>query len=90
MIGTSYLTESNPVYLATEPGQAHFAIGPHTCRECEHWANQSGERTREGNLKPARCRKALSLSMNRDAIPPIPHSATSCKHFAPAENPPEA
>ena len=79
MIGSQFLTDPNFIHLATEPGQAHFASDTsHTCRECGHWANQRGERAKHGILKPARCRKALEHL--RDP-PPIPHSATNCRHF---------
>ena len=52
--------EGNALMLETLPGQAHFVVADakRTCRECEHWANQSGERSREGLLKEARCQKA--------------------------------
>ena len=89
MVGSPNLTCENHSYLVTEPGQAHFAIGPHTCRSCDHWANKRAERDKHLNLKPARCLKALELSMNRDGIPPIPHSATSCRYFQANPNPPE-
>ena len=87
MIGSQFLTDSNLSHLATEPGQAHFASNAnHTCRECLHWANQRGERAKHGILKPARCRKALEHLKDP---PPIPHSATSCRHFQAAANPPD-
>jgi hypothetical protein len=86
MVGSKHLTEPNFNHLATEPGQAHFASDTsHTCRECEHWANQRGERTRIGLLKPARCLKALSL---KDP-PPVRHGATACRHFEASPKPPE-
>jgi len=86
MVGTSYLTAPNPQQLATQPGQAHFAVDvDHTCRECVYWANQRGERTKY-ELRPARCRKAL---MSMPDPPPIPHSATACRHFQASLNPPE-
>ena len=86
MVGSLYLTNPNVDYLATFPGQAHFAIdGQHTCRECVHWANRRGERTKTGNLKPARCRMALRWL--KEALP-IPHTASACRHFeADAESP---
>ena len=87
MVGSRYLTEPNFNYLETKPGQAHFASDAnHTCRECEHWANQRGERTSLGLLEPARCRKALRSLQDP---PPIPHDATACRHFEPAPHPPE-
>lgn len=87
MVGSRHLTAPNLQQLATKPGQAHFAFDlNHTCRECEHWANQRGERTNHGILREARCRKAL-LSMKDP--PPIPHSAIACRHFQAAPNPPE-
>jgi hypothetical protein len=85
MVGSEHLTEENLAYLATKPGQAHFAIDDqHTCRECEHWANQRGERSKR-ILKEARCRKALQWLKDS---PPIPHSAIACRHFTPSPNPP--
>ena len=90
MVGSRYLTDPDFNQLVTEPGQAHFASdNNHTCRECDHWANKRAERDKHLNLKPARCLKALELSMNRDGIPPIPHSATSCRYFQANPNPPE-
>jgi hypothetical protein len=86
MVGAEHLTEENVSHLATKPGQAHFAVDDkHTCRECEHWANQRGERTRLGLLKEARCRKALQSLKD---IPPVPHSAKACRHFEPNPHPP--
>ena len=73
--------------LETLPGQAHFAVADakRTCRECEHWANQSGKRSGDGLLKEARCRKARMPGV---LLPPIPHSAKECRHFTAASNPP--
>jgi hypothetical protein len=86
MVGNPNLFDQDASYLATLPGQAHFAVDSnHTCRECEHWANQRGERNRIGLLKEARCRKAL-LSLKNP--PPIPHDATACRHFEASRNPP--
>ena len=83
MVGSKYLTDENVLHLATVAGQAHFACDAnHTCRECLEWSNMRGERNHLGNLKAARCRKALLLSANRDGIPPIPHGAIACRHFA--------
>ena len=87
MVGTSYLTSPNLAHLATVPGQAHFASDvSHTCRECLSWANQRAERDSHGSLKPARCQKALVWI--KDPAP-VPHSATACRHFEAAPNPPE-
>ena len=88
MIGLKYLTGSSLVYEATHPGQAGFAVlnSGKTCRECLMWSNQRGERTKIGNLKPARCRKALEHLKDP---PPIPHSATSCRYLQLNPNPPE-
>ena len=87
MVGSLHLTDENLVHVATLPGQAHFAIldTTYTCRECEYWANQRGERNHLGNLKEARCRKALIYLRNP---PPIPHHARACKHFAASPTPP--
>jgi hypothetical protein len=88
MVGSDHLTGENVFHLATKPGQAHFAADiNHTCRECEHWANQRGERTRLGLLKEARCRKALQHLPNP---PPVAHTAWACRHFTPSPNPPPA
>ena len=79
MVGSKYLTDENFFHLATVAGQAHFACdASHTCRECAHWANMRGERNHQGNLREARCRKALLYLQNP---PPIPHSAIACRHF---------
>jgi hypothetical protein len=87
MVGSEHLTEENVSYLATKPGQAHFARVDtnNTCRECEHWANQRGEKDRIGLLKPARCQKARQHLKNP---PPIPHNAIACRHFEASPNPP--
>ena len=73
--------------LEALPGQAHFAVADakRTCRECEHWANQSGKRSGDGLLKEARCRKARMPGV---LLPPIPHSAKECRYFGAASNPP--
>jgi hypothetical protein len=87
MVGSQHLTEENVFHVATKPGQAHFACdNQHTCRECVHWLNQKGERTRLGLLKPARCKKALLTTP--DPMPEVPHSAWACKHFAANPTPP--
>ena len=87
MIGNPNYTDSSVSYLATKPGQAHFAKvdTTNTCRECEHWANQRGEKDRYGNLEPARCRKALESMTDP---PPVPHSAWACRFFRVANTPP--
>ena len=86
MVGLSYLVNSDPTQLATYPGQAHFATdGNHTCRECVHWANQRGERTKY-ELSRARCQKAVQM-MGEDTTP-IPHNANACRHFQAAPAPP--
>ena len=84
MVGSEHLTEESVSHIMTKPGQAHFARvdTDNTCRECNHWLNQKGERTNAGLLKPAQCRKALSES------PPVPHSARACKHFEASLTPP--
>lgn len=88
MVGTLHLTDENISHIMTKAGQAHFARvdTANTCRECEHWANQRGERDHKGLLREARCRKALQLTSGN--LPPIPHSAWACKHFEAARNPP--
>ena len=80
MVGTDHLTGENVSHILTKAGQAHFARvdTTSTCRECLLWANQRGERDSRGNLREARCRKALQHLGNP---PPIPHSARACKHF---------
>lgn len=86
MIGTANFTATSVSQLETYPGQAHFAVGPQTCRECEHWANQKGERDRRRLLKPARCMKAALLSPAK--LQEAPHHAKACKYFQAAANPP--
>jgi hypothetical protein len=87
MVGSLHLTEENILQVATLPGQAHFAINTdNTCRECVHWSNHRGERTRLGLLKPALCRKALRMSP--DKLPEVPHQARACKHFEANPTPP--
>lgn len=86
MVGKPNLTQTSISQLETYPGQAHFAVGPRTCRECEHWANQKGERDRRRLLKPARCMKAALLSPGR--LPEAPHQAKACKYFQAAPHPP--
>jgi hypothetical protein len=87
MLGNPHMTMISLEQAETQPGQASFALPntEFTCRSCEHWANQRGERNHRGNLKEARCRKAL-LSL-RDP-PPVPHGAKACKHFAASLTPP--
>jgi hypothetical protein len=87
MVGSQHLTEENVFHVATKPGQAHFACdNQHTCRECAHWLNQKGVRDRKGNLKPARCKKALLSTL--DPTPEVPHSAWACRHFEANPTPP--
>ena len=80
MVGTLNLTGENVSHIMTKPGQAHFARvdTSNTCRECLQWVNQKGERDSQGNLKEARCQKALRALNNP---PPIPHNAWACRHF---------
>jgi hypothetical protein len=68
----------------TFPGQAHFvepSLGK-TCRECALWGRPEGgkyERDSWGILKPARCEQYFFLTNSWG--PPVPHSATACRHF---------
>jgi hypothetical protein len=88
MVGSEHLTEENVSYIMTKPGQAHFAVlnTSNTCRECKSWLNPKGERNHLGNLKPARCQKALRLTSAN--LPEVPHSAWACKHFEASPTPP--
>jgi hypothetical protein len=87
MIGSEHLTAESVSHIMTLPGQAHFARvdTQNTCRECLHWGRKV-ERNGIGNLKPARCQKALRLT-SAD-LPPVPHSARACKHFEANPTPP--
>jgi hypothetical protein len=87
MVGTRNLTEENAIWIATLPGQAHFAIDDtHSCRECQSWGNHLGERTSAGLLRPGLCRKARAMSSAN--LPEVPHQAKACKHFEANPTPP--
>jgi hypothetical protein len=87
MVGSPNLTDENASWIATMPGQAHFAVSAdHTCRECQSWANHRGERTNLGLLKAGRCRKAMLMSSEK--LPEVPHQARACKHFEANPTPP--
>ena len=86
MVGSQHLTGENLNHLVTLPGQAHFAIvdSKNTCRECLHWLSK-GERDPKGNLKPARCQKALTFLKDP---PPVSHRAYAGRHCDAAPSPP--
>ena len=89
MVGSPNLTDESASWLATKPGQAHYARvdTSNTCRECVLWGNEKGERTSLGLLKPGLCLKARGMT-NLD-LPPVPHEAWACRHFEAAPHPPE-
>jgi hypothetical protein len=77
----------------TYTGQAHFAgSGPRgkTCRECFFWRPEHGGnhvyRAGDRQLKDALCVQHRKL--RGAAGKPVPHSATACKYFQQAEDPP--
>ena len=54
MVGTSTLTDQNPIHLATCAGSGPFCLQRQPYLQgVRHWANQRGERTKHGNLKPS-------------------------------------
>lgn len=71
----------------TQPGQAHFAEGPHTCRTCTYWLPQfggsyvytRGTQRSPGQLKPGICAKRRRLTASAGAT--VTHDAQSCKYF---------
>jgi hypothetical protein len=83
MIGSSHLTISNAqlesLARATVPGQASWAVGPQTCRECVSWSN-CGRSSKPGvALKPRACEKFRQLTGKIG--PAIPHNARACRFF---------
>jgi hypothetical protein len=82
---------------ATFEGQAGWAMDPsHTCRECVLWTGKPDEKPERyawksivGQLlKPRRCAKFFRLT--NEWGPRIPHDATACRFFEPADRPPKA
>ena len=84
MVGLNYLTNLDPTQLATYPGQAHFATDAnHTCRECIHWANQRGERTKYGTEPSAVPESGAADDDGYDADPSFGASAAAISSSIP-------
>lgn len=86
---TPHLTAGNPAFIdrvhATHEGQASWAEGTNTCRECVFWgyADEPFRRHRaklgSGRLKNRSCVKFQELTGKEG--PGVPHDARACRFF---------
>lgn len=64
----------------THRGQAHFAVGPHHCKQCQFWG---GKRPRGATMfeasRPGPCAKFSEMTGEQGQA--VPGSALSCKFF---------